>query len=60
VDALTGLDGYHHFHATRAELIRRLDRVDDAQDAYDAALNVVANATERRFLEERKASLANP
>jgi RNA polymerase sigma-70 factor (ECF subfamily) len=60
VDALTGLDGYHLFHATRAELLRRLDRVDDAQDAYDAALNVVANATERRFLEERKASLANP
>ena len=53
-------EGYHLFHATRAELLRRLGRVDDARRAYGAALAVVANAAERRFLEERQASLANP
>jgi len=51
------LGGYHHFHAARADLLRRLGRTEDAADAYDAALALVGNAAERRFLEERRRSL---
>jgi RNA polymerase sigma-70 factor (ECF subfamily) len=56
VDALP-LRGYHLFHATRADLLRRLGRHRDAADAYDAALALVGNGAERRFLEERRRSL---
>ncbi len=56
VDALD-LDGYHLFHATRADLLRRLGRDPEAAEAYDAALALVANAAERRFLEARRRSL---
>jgi len=52
-----GLDGYHLFHATRADLLRRLGRPREAARAYDAALALVVNAAERRFLEERRRSL---
>jgi RNA polymerase sigma-70 factor (ECF subfamily) len=51
------LDGYHLFHATRADLLRRLGRPREAARAYDAALALVVNAAERRFLEERRRSL---
>lgn len=51
------LDGYHLLHATRADLLRRLGRVEEAGAAYQAALGVVTNAAERRFLEERYRSL---
>jgi RNA polymerase sigma-70 factor (ECF subfamily) len=56
VDSLD-LDGYHLFHATRADLLRRLGRHDQAADAYEAALALVSNAAERRFLQERRRSL---
>ena len=59
VDSLE-LGGYHLFHATRADLLRRLGRVGDASRAYDAALDLVGNGTERRFLEVRKRSLPAP
>ena len=51
------LEGYHLFHATRADLLRRLGRDDEAAAAYDAALTLAGNATERRFLEQRRQSL---
>ena len=51
------LSGYHLFHATRADLLRRLGRVDEAAEAYDRALDLVTNDVERRFLEERRRSL---
>jgi len=51
------LDGYHLFHAARADLLRRLGRHAEAAEAYDAALSQVGNAAERRFLEDRRASL---
>jgi predicted RNA polymerase sigma factor len=56
VDSLE-LGGYHLFHATRADLLRRLGRQAEAADAYDAALALVGNAAERRFLDERRRSL---
>jgi len=51
------LGSYHLFHATRADLLRRLGRLGDASDAYDAALALVENGAERRFLEMRRRSL---
>ena len=54
VDALS-LDGYHLFHSTRADLLRRLDRVDEARAAYERALSLATNAAERAFLERRLA-----
>ena len=56
VDALD-LAGYHLVHSIRADLLRRLGRPADAVAAYDAALALVTNAAERRFLEERRRSL---
>ena len=50
VDGLD-LDGYHLFHAIRADLLRRLDRTDDASLAYEAAIARTDNARERDFLE---------
>ena len=51
------LDGYHLFHASRADLLRRLDRLDDAADAYWRALALASNDAEQRFLERRRAEL---
>jgi RNA polymerase sigma-70 factor (ECF subfamily) len=56
VDSLP-LDGYHLFHSTRAELLRRLGRDDEAADAYGAAIARAANGAERRLLGERLSSL---
>ena len=47
------LDGYHHFHAARADLLRRLGRHADAAEAYRRALSLVTNPTERAYLERR-------
>jgi RNA polymerase sigma-70 factor (ECF subfamily) len=49
VDALD-LDGYHLFHAVRADLLGRLGRRDEARAAYDAALARTENAAEAEFL----------
>lgn len=51
------LDGYHLFHASRADLLRRLDRPHDAAEAYRRALALASNDAERRFLERRRAEL---
>jgi RNA polymerase sigma-70 factor (ECF subfamily) len=45
------------FHAVRADLLRRLDRRGAAVAAYDAAIALTGNATERSFLERRRATL---
>ena len=45
------LDGYHLYHATRADLLARLGRAAEAAAAYDAAIRLTANAAERRLLE---------
>ena len=48
------LDGYHLYHATRADLLRRLGRGEQAAAAYDAAIARTANEAERAFLQRRR------
>jgi RNA polymerase sigma-70 factor (ECF subfamily) len=48
------LDGYHLFHATRAELLSRLGRGEPAARAYERAIAQTENATERAFLAARR------
>jgi RNA polymerase sigma-70 factor, ECF subfamily len=57
MDALEGLDGYHYFHAARADVLRRLGRAEAARSAYERALELVRSEPERRFLERRLAAL---
>jgi RNA polymerase sigma-70 factor (ECF subfamily) len=53
VDGLD-LEGYHLFHAIRADLLRRLGRHAEAARAYQAAIARTGNAAERAFLERRR------
>ena len=54
VDALSGeLSGYHLFHASRADMLRRLGRDDEAEMAYRSALERATNPAERAFLADR-------
>jgi RNA polymerase sigma-70 factor (ECF subfamily) len=56
MDALAGaLDGYHLFHAARADLLRRLGRGAEAAAAYRRALELAANPVEQAFLTRRLA-----
>ncbi|MFI5799191.1 RNA polymerase sigma factor [Streptomyces sp. NPDC051677] len=52
VDALD-LDGYHVWHAVRADLLRRLDRRAEAAQAYEAARALSESPAERAFLDRR-------
>jgi RNA polymerase sigma-70 factor (ECF subfamily) len=53
-DALAGdLDGYHLFHATRAELLRDLGRAGEARAADERALGLTDNPAERSVLRQR-------
>jgi RNA polymerase sigma-70 factor, ECF subfamily len=54
------LDGYHLFHATRAELLRRLGRSDQARAAYGRAIELAGNAAEQAYLIRRRDQLAAP
>ena len=44
------LDGYHPFHATRADLLRRLGRDREAAAAYERAAALAPTDAEREFL----------
>jgi RNA polymerase sigma-70 factor (ECF subfamily) len=46
--------GYHLFHATRADLLRRLNRPAEAAAAYNAAIERTANGAERSFLTRQR------
>ncbi|MDA0137422.1 RNA polymerase sigma factor [Solirubrobacter deserti] len=59
MDAIGDLDGYHLFHAARADLLRRLDRLGEAQAAYGAALGLCDSEVEREFLSRRIAELGS-
>jgi len=52
-DAVDGLDDYHLWHATRADLLRRTGRRTEALAAYRRAADLTANPAERRFLAAR-------
>jgi len=56
IDALAAagdLGRYHLLHAARADLLRRLGSWKEAAAGYEAALALVTNEAERRFLERR-------
>jgi RNA polymerase sigma-70 factor (ECF subfamily) len=54
VEALAAeLDGYHLFHATRAELLRETGNLDEARLAEATGLALTRNEAERTLLEER-------
>ena len=57
VDALD-LDGYHPFHATRADLLRRLHRPGEAIIAYEMAASLAPTAAERNYLADQARILA--
>ena len=56
VDSLD-LDGYHLFHAIRADLLRRLGRTAEARLAYEAAIVRAENAAEHDFLQRSHQAL---
>jgi RNA polymerase sigma-70 factor (ECF subfamily) len=51
------LAGYHAWHATRADLLRRLGRSGDAREAYDAAIAATQNSAERAYLSRKRGEL---
>jgi len=57
VDGLD-LDGYHLFHAIRADLLRRQGRNAEAALAYEAAIARTENAAEREFLRRSRQALS--
>lgn len=59
IDRLTGtLEGYHAFHAARAEVLRRLGRSGEARTAYDKAISLTENPAECAHLTRRRDQLA--
>jgi RNA polymerase sigma-70 factor (ECF subfamily) len=53
------LDGYHAFHVTRADLLRRVGRSDEAAAAYSRAIELTGNRAEVAYLTRRRAELAH-
>lgn len=51
------LDGYHLFHAARAEFSERLGRFADAEKSLARAVELATNESERRFLSRRLAEV---
>ncbi len=51
------LDGYHAFHAARAELLRRSGAAEPARREFGRALELSGNEAERRLIERRLDSL---
>ncbi|MGW7684756.1 RNA polymerase sigma factor [Kribbella sp. NPDC054772] len=51
------LAGYHLFHATRAELLRRLGRSQQSRAAYDKAIELTENTAEVAYLTRRRDQL---
>jgi RNA polymerase sigma-70 factor, ECF subfamily len=52
------VDGYHAFHAARADLLRRLGRGGESRAAYDRAIELAGNPAERAYLTRRRNQLA--
>jgi RNA polymerase sigma-70 factor, ECF subfamily len=51
------LTGYHAWHVTRADLLRRLGRSAEAKEAYDAAIGATQNSAERAYLTRKRGEL---
>lgn len=47
------LDGYHVFHASRGEMLRRAGRVEEARAELERALELAGNPAEQRLLADR-------
>jgi len=62
LNALSGLDsdldGYHAFHASRGEMLRRSGDIDGARRDFDNALSLASNKAERRLIESRLKALS--
>ena len=52
-----GLTGYHAYHATRADLLRRLGRSEQARVEYDRAIAAAGNTAETAYLTRRRDQL---
>ena len=57
LDDIAGLDGYHLFHAARAELLARTGDGSGAVAAFTRAAALTSNPAERRHLRRRAADL---
>ena len=58
IDRLEGaLSGYHPYHATRADLLRRLGRSAESRAAYDRAIQLSGNTAETAYLTRRRDQL---
>ena len=53
------LGGYHAYHATCADLLRRLGRSADARAAYEKAIELAGNSAEVAYLTRRRDHLAS-
>jgi RNA polymerase sigma-70 factor (ECF subfamily) len=51
------LAGYHLYHATRADLLRRLSRGLESRAAYDTAIELAGNTAEIAYLTRRRDQL---
>ncbi len=51
------LAGYHAYHATRADLLRRLGRGQQSYAAYDKAIQLAGNSAETAYLTRRRDQL---
>jgi RNA polymerase sigma-70 factor (ECF subfamily) len=51
------LIGYHPYHATRADLLRRLGRRRESRAAYDRAIGLTGNVAEIAYLTRRRDEL---
>jgi RNA polymerase sigma-70 factor (ECF subfamily) len=59
IDRLSeSLDGYHAYHAARADLLRRVGRSDESRTAYERAIHLAGNPAERAYLTRRRDQLA--
>ena len=62
LNALTGLEsdleGYHAFHASRGEMLRRSGDRNGARRDFDRALELASNTAERRLIQSRIGELA--
>jgi RNA polymerase sigma-70 factor (ECF subfamily) len=52
------LAGYHAYHATRADLLRRQGRSQESRAAYDKAIQLAGNTAEIAYLTRRRDQLA--